>query len=275
MTHSNTQRQTSLEVLGIIEDMPTLPDRFLRIQEVLDSDESTAQDLANIIQTDQATAATLLKFANSPYYNPLNKPVGNLTYAISRLGRKETGDIALSMALLYGFAIPAGIHLIRKFWAHAYAVGQIGRHLAIHMPKQDQPDPDTIFMAALLHDIGRVILGMRVDMAYFEHAFASADGQILIDAEYQMYGLNHAEAGEITLRQWGMHPDICQIVGEHHQLENTTSATKICILADNFAHAHLKDINSIEDVQAKIQAGLFEQITQTLRLSGVIPNSQA
>ena len=272
MTTQTVLRQTSLEMLGIIEDMPTLPDRFLRIQEILNASDSTANDLAQIVQTDQATAATLLKIANSPYYNPLGKSIGNLSYAVSRLGRKETGDIALSMSLLYGFAIPAGISEIRKFWAHAFAVGQISRHLAVHMPGAHQADPDVLFMAALLHDIGRVVLGMRVDLSYFERDFAGLHGQALAEAEQQAYGLDHAEAGAMTLQQWGIHPDICEVVASHHQdSANQSTSTKICKLADSFAHAHLKDISSIEDVQNKLQDGLLDQITETLRLSGVIP----
>jgi len=272
MTTQTVLRQTSLEMLGIIEDMPTLPDRFLRIQEILNTKDSSANDLAQIVQTDQATAAMVLKIANSSYYNPMGKSIGNLGYAVSRLGRKGTADIAMSMSLLYGFAIPAGISEIRKFWAHAFAVGQISRHLAVHMPGAHKEDPDTLFMAALLHDIGRVVLGMRVDLSYFERGFANLHGQDLIDAEENAYGMNHAEAGEVTLNQWGMHPDVCEVVGSHHHKSSQQSiSTKICMLADGFAHAHLRDVSSIEDVQNKLNDGLLDQITDTLRLSGVIP----
>lgn len=252
-------RQTSLETLGIIDDIPTLPDRFLQIQEVLHDTESTLNDLTEIIQTDQATSATLLKIANSSFYNPLGSPVSSLSYAISRLGRQETGDIALSMSLLYGFAIPAGIAIIRGFWAHAFATAQISRHLALHHPLASHSKPDTLFMAALLHDIGRVILSMRIDMSYFEKNFSTFDETSLIAAEIEHYGIDHTEVGEIILKQWSLPPEIYSVVANHHHAAGQPIDTMICMFADSFSCKHLGLVLNIEDVQIKLQEGLLDQ----------------
>ncbi len=254
----NTLRQTSLNILSMVDQMPTLPDRFMQIQAILDDADSTLADLTEIIKTDHATSATLLKAANSSYYNPLGAPVSNLAYAISRLGRKETGDIALSMSLLYGFAIPASIGVIRKLWINVYAVAQIGRFITLQL-KLKELDPETMFMACLLHDIGRVILSIRIDMSYFEKPFSALEGQALISAEVEAYGIDHAEVGQIILKAWGIPPDIHEIVAAHHQASPTLLAIKICQFADTFAHQHLHTPLSIEDVQIKLQESLLEQ----------------
>ncbi len=262
MNNKEHLRQTSLEILSIVEDLPTLPDRFLQIQEVIHENDSTLQDLTDIIQTDQATSAILLKVANSSYYNPLGSPVSRLSYAISRLGRQETGDIALSMSLLYGFAIPASIHVIRGFWAHAFAVAQISRFIATHHPSAKQAHPDELFMAALLHDIGRVILGMRIDMSYFEKDFSGYEENELIAAEEKYYGINHAEVGGVVLKQWGLPPEIYRVVANHHQATPESLDTMICMFADDFVSKHLKFEYNIEDVQMKLRDGLLEQAVE-------------
>ncbi|HIP07786.1 MAG TPA: HDOD domain-containing protein [Mariprofundaceae bacterium] len=258
-TSSPILRQTSLEILSTVESMPTLPDRFIKIQAILDDTDSTLHALTKIIETDHVTAATILKIANSTYYNPLGAPVSNLAYAISRLGRKETGDIALSMSLLYGFAIPAGIAMIRNFWAHAFAVAQISRFIAQQPKNIKDIDPDTLFMAALLHDIGRIIISMRVDMSYFEKDFSTLGELLVVQGETQAYGIDHAEAGAIVLKQWGLSPDICDIVASHHQQPPITKSMKICQFSDVFAAEHLNMSLNIEDVQIALKEGLLEQ----------------
>ena len=256
--HNHTLRQTSLDMLSIIDDIPTLPDRFMKIQEVLDDPKSTLDDLTAIIETDQATTAILLKIVNSSYYNPLGASVNSLAYAISRLGRQETGDIALSISLLYGFAVPASIGVIRNFWAHAFAVAQINRYLATHS-KQTNTSPDMLFIAGLLHDIGRIILSMRIDMSYFEKGFPMADEKALLAAEQEAYGIDHAEAGKIVLKLWNIPSEIHHIVGSHHTDNPSAIDIQICQFADTFAAEHFSNTQNIEDVQVKLKEGLLEQ----------------
>jgi len=252
-------RQTSLETLSIIDELPTLPDRFVKIKAILEDSESTLDDLTAIIQTDQSTSATLLKAANSSFYNPLGAPVSNLPYAISRLGRKETGDIALSISLLYGFSIPAHISTIRSFWTSAFVVAQISRWISTRGNHSKILNPDTIFMAALLHDIGRVILSMRIDMAYFEKGFSTTDEQALVSEERKHYGIDHAEAGGIVLQQWGLSSEIYSVVADHYKDDSDSIDVKICRFADEFTRQHLSSIISIEDAQALLKEGLLEQ----------------
>jgi len=260
----STMRQTSLETLSIIDDMPTLPDRFMKIQAILEDSESSLDDLAAVIQTDQATSATLLKVANSTYYNPLGSPVNSLPYAISRLGREETGDVALSMSLLYGFAIPAGIAMIRSFWTHAFTVAQISRWIVVHSNNVKTMPADALFMAALLHDIGRVILSMRIDMSYFEKGFSSTDEQALILSEQKAYGIDHAEAGGIILKHWGISPEICAVVANHYKDTNSDDV-RICRFADEFAMQRLSSMLSIEDVQAQLNDGLLDEALEAFQ----------
>jgi putative nucleotidyltransferase with HDIG domain len=252
-----TLRKVSLETLSIVDDVPTLPDRFMKIQAILDDADSTLDDLTRIIETDQATSSIILKVANSSYYNPLGAPVSSLAYAISRLGRQETGDIALSMSLLYGFAIPASISIIRQLWAHAFATAQISRFITVQN-YSEEINPDTIFMAALLHDIGRIILGMRIDMSYFERDFCALENDKLIFAEQQTYGIDHAEVGKIVLKLWGLPADIFDVVASHHNDNPNTMRVRICQFADHFAAKHLGDTLNIEDVQMKLKEGLLD-----------------
>ncbi|GEM_PF-2150866 len=265
-TNIQTLRASTLETLSIIKDLPTLPERFMRIQQVLDDPDSTIADLIKVIETDQATATTILKIANSSYYNPLGHQVSSLAFAISRLGRKETADIALSMSLFYGFAMPASFAVIQKFWSHAFATGQLARYLAQMSPHQNF-DHDVIFTAGLLQDIGRVVIGMRIDIAYFESELGQNTGQTLLDQEIITYGVTHEEVGEITLKLWGLPDAIVSVAANHHQPKDSNKNAMLCHIADEIAHLHFNDCTTIEQVQMKMQDPEFMQMIDEVYLN--------
>ncbi len=175
------------------------------------------------------------------------------------------------MSLLYGFAIPAGIAAIRAFWTHAFAVGLLSRQLTGKLPNDMAvPCPETMFVAGLLHDIGKAILGIRVDPLYFEREQFRQFGDELNQAENAHYGMDHAEAGSFILTRWGIPNEIVEVVGGHH-LNSGHIGAKICSIADAFAHEHLTSYDTIEAVHAALSGGLFEKAEEALQKAGMIP----
>lgn len=238
-------RKSTLQLIGITSDIPSLPDRYARIQEVINDPASGAADLARIVGTDQATSAMVLKFANSPFHNPMRQNIRTLSMAIARLGTRETGHIAMTMSLLYGFAIPAGMTQIRDFWAHAFAVALLSREMAALLGVEKEE----LFIAGLLHDIGRAILGIRVDMAYFEGKLARLYGDELVSAECQVYGVDHAEVGAEILRLWNFPDSIRVLVANHHNEEANSVSEKIIRLASDEVHKRFPYASDIDHVE--------------------------
>ncbi len=227
-----------------MEDIPTLPESFSRIRARIDCDDSDAKDLAVVIRTDQVISATVLRIANSTHYNKMGRPVRTLTQAITRLGFKETGHIVMASALLYGFTLPFGMNHIRALWAHAFAVGLICERMA----KAHNLNPEELFMAGLLHDIGRAIIGIRLDLGYFESNMAAMHGEELIDAEDKAYGLNHAEAGAVILHHWCLPESLQRTVAEHHKPSSSFIPAQICALANTKANQRFPFGSSIDQI---------------------------
>lgn len=270
MTAQVFNRESTLQFIGITKDLPSLPDRYARIQEVIDDSTSSAMDLARIVGTDQATSAMVLKFANSPMHNPMHQKIGTLSMAIARLGTRETGHIAMTMSLLHGFAIPAGMAQIRAFWAHAFAVALLSQHMAGLLGM----DEGELFVAGLLHDIGRAILGIRIDMAYFEGELGLLSGDQLVAAERQAYGVDHAEAGSEILRLWNFPDSIREPVASHHNVDTDSVPGKIIGLASIEAHERLPYASGIDHVEQPLMENP-ERIRILLEKEGLLESKEA
>ncbi len=249
MTTSDFNRQSTLELLQFSEDIPSLPDRFVKIQNIVQDPNSNARDLAAVIRSDQATTAMILKFANSPAYNPSGTAIGELSKAIARLGNKESVHIATAMSLMYGMILPTGMANIRVFWVHAFAVALVAESLAkLADPKQQHGSHEIAFMAGLMHDIGRAALGMRVDFSYFERETGHLHEADLMQAEEDHYGVNHAEAGMHLLRLWNFPADLCLAVAEHHLADSDDFLARVCYLANQYTNEYLPERTPFEDV---------------------------
>jgi HD-like signal output (HDOD) protein len=256
MITSGFDRESTLELLSFYEDLPSLPDRFLKIQNVIQDSDSGAQDLAEVIRSDQATSTMILKVANSVFFNPANVPVGELSKAITRLGSRETAHITATMSLMYGLCLPTGMANIRAFWAHAFGVAILTERLAQQLdPAQKNYSHELAFMTGLLHDIGRAVLGMRVDLTYFERETGHLYGDALIQVEEDYYGVNHDEAGMHLLRLWNFPEDMYLAIGECHKPESSFLA-KLCNAADQYALTHLPGDTSFECIHEKVHESL-------------------
>jgi len=237
-------REDSLTLIEMMEDIPTLPESFMRIRTLMNRKEANIKELAEMIRTDQAIAASVLKCANSPHYNAMGHPVGSLPQAIARLGFTETSHIVMAASLLYGFTLPFGMNYIRALWAHAFAVGLICERMA----KEHGLDQGEMFTAGLLHDIGKAVIGIRLDLTYFESNMAALHGEELIAAERKAYGLNHAEAGAAILRHWNLPESLQRTVAEHHNPETSFLPAKICALANTEANERFPFGSSLDHI---------------------------
>ncbi len=242
-------RSETLELMCRSEHVPTLSGRFFKIKEVVNDSEADSHDLAAIIATDQATSSLVLRLANSVHYNPAATPVRKLSLAIARLGFRETGNIARSVALFSEFSVQLGYNNCRVLWAHAYAVAEMCKMIA----EPFDLDPEEMFMLGLLHDIGTAVLGLRVDLSFFASNMGVLSGDALVEAEQKNFGLDHTDAGGEMLRLWGFPAEMVRSVSEHHDSTTKILAARIVLLADDEATVRFPYVNSIEKVHAILQ----------------------
>lgn len=146
-------------------NIPVFSQTVQEIAQLTASDKSSAFDLAHVVLQDPALSARVLQAANSVAANPNRYPINSVSRAVLMLGFGTMRRISLSVALLDAFLRGAHRQHIERELARCFHAATQAWAFARH--RQD-PDPEEIFVAALLHSIGEIAFWISDDAATFE-----------------------------------------------------------------------------------------------------------
>lgn len=132
--------------------LPTLPEVALKIREAVEDPEVSAAKLADVIASDAALSARLIKVANSPLLRG-RVVVDNLQMGITRLGITFVRNLATGLAMEQMFQATSEYvdSRMRASWEHSIEVASISHVLAKHYAGLK---PDQATLAGLTHEIG-------------------------------------------------------------------------------------------------------------------------
>ncbi|MBW1676577.1 MAG: HDOD domain-containing protein [Deltaproteobacteria bacterium] len=208
-------------IIKSIKKLPPFPNVATKALKILDDPDASVDQLISIIQYDQAITANVLKLCNSAYYG-LRRQVRSLREGLVLLGNAELKNIILASTVVKFFHKEnKGYDLARgELWRHAVATGIISKIISDRVTESEH---QSLFTAALLHDIGKVVLGSFVDR-YFEQiiAMVTAGNHSFLEAEREMLGIDHAEVGAKVAESWNFPEDIVQAIRLHHRPEGAS-----------------------------------------------------
>jgi putative nucleotidyltransferase with HDIG domain len=191
-------------------DVPTIPVLLLRILRVVDGERTSAKDLVELMQRDQALAGRVLRLANSGFF-ACARQVATLPRAVMLLGFATVKNLALGIKIWETLAA-RGAPDIAALWEHSALVGAAARLIA---QRTRGADPDEVFTAGLLHDIGRVLLHMKFAAVYDRLANVGGDTPLVL-RERDAFGVDHAQIGAWLGEAWSLPPAIVEAAREHH-----------------------------------------------------------
>jgi len=234
--------QASLKKLvARIDSLPSLPSIYVELVDALKSEDSSVQQVGDIISKDPALTAKLLKMVNSSFFG-LPQRVSSPARAVSLLGLDLVQSIVLASSTFEKFNnLKLNGFLIEQLWDHAIKTAVLAKTIA-----QDdglaRRDVDTAFMAGLLHDIGKLLIAANMPddfRAVLDHMGAHACA--MAAAENQVIGTTHASIGAYLLGLWGLPDPIIDAVAFHHHPGakpcDHPGTTGIAHIANAFANA--------------------------------------
>lgn len=209
--------------------LPTLPEVALKIREAVESENTSAQQIAETLTQDASLSARLVQVSNSPLFRTRN-PIDDLQMAVTRLGIRMVRDLVISLAMKQIYQATSDVldDHFRNSWNTSVEVAAICRMLATTVPGIN---PEQALLAGLIHNIGSLpILVMAEDDDDLFH-----DSDALGDVIWDLQG----RVGELILKTWNFGDAMIEVVKHCH----------------DFSYDHPGSANLVDLVQVALLQG--------------------
>lgn len=175
-----------------------LSDSFIRIKELIDDERSTIDDIGDVILLDPALSGTLLKLANSSFFNYPGK-IDTISKAVLVLGITEVYNLVIAYFTTEAFkSINADQDYLDDFWSKsvdcALTIKYLGTHLNI-------PNAERLFILGLLHNLGELVVQQFSPEKVAEIAGAQEDSYPW-EQQQQALDFSYGECTAELLKLW-------------------------------------------------------------------------
>lgn len=257
-----------------VDTLVPCPEIALEVINIAQDANCNFTKLSEKIEQDQNLVANMLRMANSAYFGHMKK-ITSVPEIIVRLGLENVKLIAISGATIGLLKSPQEAYHLEPsaLWKHSYATAIlaeiIGKHCNIEALS-------TLYTAALLHDVGKVVLNRPLLVAIFNNRAETQQYADNIDFERSMLQTDHARVGMALLQKWDLPGEITVPVGYHHSSEVAKSnrlETQIVQLSNELARSI--DFYSLKQEQFVSQALKFVEHEEKLpEISGFLANME-
>jgi HD-like signal output (HDOD) protein len=176
---------------------------------------TSAKEVAQIISSDPALTSKVLRVVNSSFYGFPNR-ITTVSHAIVILGFNTIKSIVLSSTIFDVFRRGGkpGDFDRAEFWKHSIGCGAAAKVLGRRI---NYPMLEELFIAGLLHDVGKIVLDQYVPDKFAEVGALVRSRDILIaEAETQVLGVTHADVGAWLFEKWNLSKGLTDTVRCHH-----------------------------------------------------------
>jgi putative nucleotidyltransferase with HDIG domain len=223
--------------------MPSLSSTATKILQVANDPASSANDLNKVISLDPVLAGKVLKLVNSAYFGFQEKMTSTVR-AIVVLGLNTIKNLALSTAMLETMKAKSSTGLIMdEYWKHLLATGVLAKHIArkININKNLLED---YFLCGLMHDIGKIVLNNLIPEGYGKIIAISKQAYKPLHLyETAIFGINHAEIGQLLGKKWGLQSQIVEAMAFHHSPSHVSNDNKKLVYAIIISNNYVRRLN--------------------------------
>lgn len=277
-------------ILRSIKRIPAFPMTVQRVFELLRDENYSVQEVTEVIRYDQAVTANVLRICNSSYFG-VRQPIKSLKEAVVYLG-KENLIRAVQTSGVSRYYRKGGQGYVAKagdLWRHSVAVAVMSQILVRRMGR---PEDSVLYTAALLHDIGKVILGEYVQDSFDRIlALVTKEGRSFLEAEAEVLGVNHAEIGGKVAGHWNFPAEIGTAITFHHRPDAVEGeaqfpwlvhlADEICLMMgvgggnDGLAYRAVTEVAQRFNLRQRdievAMVELFEELRRAEELLAIVP----
>lgn len=203
------------QVIQKIEGLPPFPIVLQRAFQLMEDPRTSAQDLVDVLHLDPAITANVLKLCNSAFFG-LKKKVHSLKEAIVLVGFEPVLEIILGQQSIGLLKEPCEGYDLEQadLWRHSVACALLTRIVSQRLGRETTY---AHFTAALLHDIGKMILGQFFQDHFIEiKRLVREKGRSFTEAEQEVLGIDHADLGGKVAESWRFPEPMISAIRFHH-----------------------------------------------------------
>jgi putative nucleotidyltransferase with HDIG domain len=194
------------------------------------TDRGRGNELVATIESDTGLTVAVLRRAQAV---PGGRRITNVADAVAELGPTGVDEAvkALPRTTFPWRTSPSDV-LMHRSRVHAQAVTRAADRI---VSAAKLPERDDVLVAALLHDVGKLVLGRAIP-EYTGALDRTMAPEKRIREEQRALGMDHASVGGLLLRRWGLPRQLADTVARHHSSEAENAVATVVRLADMIAH---------------------------------------
>lgn len=224
--------QKALLLRNRVKTIPSLPEIVEKTMQLVQDEKTSSARLGKVIAQDSGLTARVLRLANSSYYG-FSRPIGSVQDAVTLLGYTTVRALTLSSSIfkiLPTKDLNKNVFDYHFFWKHNLLTA-IGAKFLSGLLKYEKED--NIFSAAILHDIGQIILALYDNKNYalaYARTFDSFDYTKTLKTEKFLCEVDHCEIGHIIASSWNLPEEILDVILYHHSPNESEKFKLSCII---------------------------------------------
>ncbi len=224
-------------LVGASNRLPSPPRVFQEVALALSGRRSGVDEVAGIIERDVALSAQLIRLVSSAFFG-LPRRVRSVRGAIAYLGFNTVKTLVLSASIVEQYRSTRRVRGfdIDELQRHAL----VSAHIARHVVTKDG-SAETAFSAAMLQDVGQLLLAARAPDEYAEVLIRAREGRPPDQGERDVFGVAHPVVGAYLLGIWGLPGALIRGVEAHHDVQREVSTRVDVPLAVNIAQKLARD----------------------------------
>jgi putative nucleotidyltransferase with HDIG domain len=191
-----------------IGSLPTVPETLRKLSVIMEKPNVSLTEISNFVQSDPALTFRVLKMVNSAIYGFPGR-ISSVSHAIMLLG------LNVVKGLLIGISV---FELMKKTMTGLYEHSMgCAAAASIIAKKKGIREPEEVYVAGLLHDIGKVVMALEFSATYeVALACAVAEDISIGEAEKRCFADNHTTLGGFISEKWRFPKKLTEAILYHH-----------------------------------------------------------
>src|SRR4051812_6092238 len=206
--------QQLVERIRQCQNLPSLPAIAMQVLDLAQRADVGIAEIAQVISKDPALSGKILKTVNSSFY-ARSQTIGTVSHAVTILGLQSVKTLVLGFSLvsnLGGNKKSRGFRHLH-YWKRSVYAATAARMVGAKIELVQQEE---LFIAALLSDIGMLVLDRVLGEEYGELSAKYETHTELLAAEVEKYRMTHAEVGGMPAGEWKLPPILATPIRCHH-----------------------------------------------------------